>query len=63
MAQVAQIFQVNPETVRREIKEGKLRALTIRGAIRIRRRSLSEYIDAHTPEAPADAVVKEDFDD
>ncbi|NDF13303.1 MAG: DNA-binding protein [Proteobacteria bacterium] len=40
---VAELFDVSADTIRREIKDGKLKTLPIRGLIRVSRQSIAEY--------------------
>jgi excisionase family DNA binding protein len=40
---VAELFDVSTETIRREIKDGKLKTVPIRGLVRVTRQSIAEY--------------------
>lgn len=40
---VADMFGVSPSTIRREIKEGKLKTITLRNRVNVTKRSIIEY--------------------
>lgn len=40
---VAEMFSVSPQTIRREIKDGKLKTIPIRRAVRVTKQSIAEY--------------------
>ena len=42
--EVAEILQVNPQTVRKLIKEGKLKSFYVGSLVRIRKEDLEEYM-------------------
>lgn len=48
--QAAFILKVHPLTVRRYIKEGRLKALKVGGAIRIREQDLRDFNKDYTPQ-------------
>jgi len=44
--EVAKIFKCNPQTVRRYIREGLLKAVTLKGEYRIRQEDLNAFLES-----------------
>ena len=42
--EVAQLLKVSPATVRRLIDDGQLKAIKVRGQVRIRKEDLDDYL-------------------
>ncbi len=59
--QVAFILRVHPLTIRRYIKEGRLKALKAGGNIRIKESSLADFNKEFNPESPKTAVIKQNL--
>lgn len=55
--EVAELFGVSVKTVRREIRDGKLSARRIRGAVVVLAPEVDRYLDA-APEEPSSAPVR-----
>lgn len=56
--QVAFILKVHPLTIRRYIKEGKLKAIKVGGNIRIKESQLNEFNKEFTPSPSVKQVIK-----
>ena len=51
MDEVAEYFSVSPTTIRREIEEGHIKAVKIRGQWRIPRTAILEYQNEHSTQS------------
>lgn len=56
--QVAFILKVHPLTIRRYIREGRLKAIKVGGNIRIKESSFNEFNKDFSPEAPKNTIIK-----
>lgn len=59
VTQVAYILKVHPLTVRRYIKEEKLKAVKVGGNIRIREIDLADFNKDFVPTKPVDGLFKQ----
>lgn len=59
VTQVAYILKVHPLTVRRYIKEQKLKAIKVGGNVRIRETDLADFNKDFVPTKPVNGMFKE----
>ena len=56
--QIAFILKVHPLTIRRYIREGRLKAIKVGGNIRIKESSLNEFNKDFSPESSKTSIIK-----
>lgn len=48
ISEAAELLGISPDTVKRMVTDGQIPSVKLRGAVRIPRKQLEEWIDEHT---------------